>query len=242
MTKRADRLQRGEPHAEEHARADQDERRDRALDDRQVERAGAVRGEIEERVEGGVAEPRPWRPDRANARARVGQSRRSDGRAAMRIGTSATAQRMQVSVIGPIWPTASRPTIECPAQISVVRTSIRSGFAQAARKNPARGAVASVMKAFVRRAASVEAAARKGEAVALTTGESNGRTTGRSRMFEASGSLAGDDRRGRNRPAFRPMRKSFEATALHGTTLQFAKLNTPARQCDAPVLIEGSCC
>ena len=61
---------------------------------------------------------------------------------------SATAQRMQVSVIGPIWPTARRPTTECPAQISVVRTSIRIGFIQAERRSPACGMVASVMKAF----------------------------------------------------------------------------------------------
>jgi hypothetical protein len=66
----------------------------------------------------------------------------------MRIGTSATAQRMQVSVMGPIWPTAKRPTIEWPAHISVVSTSRRSGLAQEERSNPTRGAVASVMKTF----------------------------------------------------------------------------------------------
>ena len=61
---------------------------------------------------------------------------------------SATPQRRQVRVIGPIWPTANRPTIEWPAQIRVVRTSSRIGFAHADCMSPALGAVASVMKVF----------------------------------------------------------------------------------------------
>ena len=61
---------------------------------------------------------------------------------------SATPQRRQVRVIGPIWPTASRPTIEWPAQIRVVRTSSRIGLAHADCMSPALGAVASVMKVF----------------------------------------------------------------------------------------------
>src|SRR5271165_1438936 len=79
---------------------------------------------------------------------RTGQSRLSAGRAAINIGMSATPQRRQVSVIGPIWSTASRPTIEWPAQIRVVRTRSRIGLAQADCMNPALGAVASVMKVF----------------------------------------------------------------------------------------------
>ena len=62
------------------------------------------------------------------------------------MGTSARAQRRQVSVIGPIWPTASRPTIEWPAQIRVVRTSSSTGLAQADCISPALGAVASVIR------------------------------------------------------------------------------------------------
>jgi hypothetical protein len=61
---------------------------------------------------------------------------------------SATAHRKQVSVIGPIWPTANRPTIEWPAQIRVVRTKSRIGLAQADWTSPALGAVASVMRVF----------------------------------------------------------------------------------------------
>ena len=61
---------------------------------------------------------------------------------------SATPQRRQVRVIGPIWPTASRPTIEWPAQIRVVRTRSRIGLAHADCMSPALGAVASVMKVF----------------------------------------------------------------------------------------------
>src|SRR5271163_3746960 len=79
---------------------------------------------------------------------RIGQSRLSAGRAAIRIGMSATPQRRQVSVIGPIWPTANRPTIEWPAQIRVVRTRSRIGLAQADCMSPALGAVASVMNVF----------------------------------------------------------------------------------------------
>src|SRR5271163_4732675 len=79
---------------------------------------------------------------------RIGQSRRSAGRAAIRIGISATPQRRQVSVMGPIWPTASRPTIEWPAQIRVVRTRSRIGLAHADCMSPDLGAVASVMKLF----------------------------------------------------------------------------------------------
>ena len=59
---------------------------------------------------------------------------------------SAKPHRRVVKVIGPIWPTANRPTIECPAQISVVRTSSKIGLAQADCISPALGAVASVMK------------------------------------------------------------------------------------------------
>ena len=61
---------------------------------------------------------------------------------------SATPHRRVVRVIGPIWPTANRPTIECPAQIRVVRTSSRIGLAQADCISPALGAVASVIKVF----------------------------------------------------------------------------------------------
>src|SRR5271169_4644900 len=64
------------------------------------------------------------------------------------MGTSATAHRRQVRVIGPIWPTANRPTIEWAAQTSVVRTSSRIGLAQADCRSPVRGAVASVMNVF----------------------------------------------------------------------------------------------
>src|SRR5271154_3286270 len=64
------------------------------------------------------------------------------------MGTSATPQRKQVRVIGPIWPTANRPTIEWAAQINVVRTSSRVGLAQAECMSPVLGAVASVMNVF----------------------------------------------------------------------------------------------
>ena len=49
----------------------------------------------------------------------------------MRMGTSATAHRSVTSVIGPIWPTANRPTTEWAAQTSVVKMSRRIAFAQA---------------------------------------------------------------------------------------------------------------
>ncbi len=64
------------------------------------------------------------------------------------MGMSATAQRRVTSVIGPIWPTASRPTIEWAAQTSVVTTSSRIGFAQTDCMSPVLGAVASVMNVF----------------------------------------------------------------------------------------------
>ena len=64
------------------------------------------------------------------------------------MGISAAAHRRQVRVIGPIWPTANRPTIEWAAQISVVRTSSRIGLAQADCMSPVLGAVASVMNVF----------------------------------------------------------------------------------------------
>ena len=64
------------------------------------------------------------------------------------MGISATAHRRQVRVIGPICPTANRPTIEWAAQISVVRTSSRIGFAQTDCMSPVLGAVASVMNVF----------------------------------------------------------------------------------------------
>ena len=66
----------------------------------------------------------------------------------MRMGMSATAHRRVVKVIGPIWPTANRPTTEWAAQISVVITSNRIGFAQADCMSPVLGAVASVMTVF----------------------------------------------------------------------------------------------
>src|SRR5580698_10065321 len=61
---------------------------------------------------------------------------------------SATAHLRQVKVIGPIWPTAKRPTIEWADHISVVKTSRRIGFAQTDCMSPVRGAVASVMNVF----------------------------------------------------------------------------------------------
>src|SRR5277367_4320587 len=64
------------------------------------------------------------------------------------MGMSAIPQRRQVRVIGPIWSTANRPTIEWPAQIRVVRTRSRIGLAHADCMSPALGAVASVMKMF----------------------------------------------------------------------------------------------
>ena len=64
------------------------------------------------------------------------------------MGTSATAHRSVVRVMGPIWPTANRPTIECAAQISVVMISSRIGLAQVDCMSPARGAVVSVMNIF----------------------------------------------------------------------------------------------
>ena len=51
----AERLQRGEPDAEKSARAEEDKRGDRALDDREIERARMMRGDIEERDEGRVS-------------------------------------------------------------------------------------------------------------------------------------------------------------------------------------------
>ena len=66
----------------------------------------------------------------------------------MRMGTSATAHRSVTSVIGPIWPTANRPTIEWAPQISVVSTSSRIGLAQTDCMSPVLGAVASVMNFF----------------------------------------------------------------------------------------------
>ncbi len=68
----------------------------------------------------------------------------------MRMGTSATAHRRQVKVIGPIWPTANRPTTEWAPQINVVRTSSRIGLAQADCMSPVLGAVTSVMNLFGR--------------------------------------------------------------------------------------------
>src|SRR3984885_12721012 len=64
------------------------------------------------------------------------------------MGISAAPHRRQVRVIGPLWPTANRPTIECAAQIRVVRTSRRIGLAQADCMSPVLGAVASVMNVF----------------------------------------------------------------------------------------------
>ena len=64
------------------------------------------------------------------------------------MGMSAAAHRRQVRVIGPIWPTANRPTIEWAAQINVVRTSSRIGLAQAECMSPVLGAVASGMNVF----------------------------------------------------------------------------------------------
>ena len=64
------------------------------------------------------------------------------------MGMSATAHLRQVKVIGPIWPTANRPTIEWAAQISVVITSSRIGLAQTDCMSPVLGAVASVMNVF----------------------------------------------------------------------------------------------
>src|SRR5690348_6603949 len=61
------------------------------------------------------------------------------------MGISAAPHLRQVRVIGPIWPTARRPTIEWAAQISVVRTSSRIGFAQTDWMSPVLGAVASVI-------------------------------------------------------------------------------------------------
>src|ERR1700727_2832522 len=66
----------------------------------------------------------------------------------MRMGISATAHRSVTRVIGPIWPTANRPTIECAPQISVVKTSRRIGLAQTDCMSPVLGAVASVMNVF----------------------------------------------------------------------------------------------
>jgi hypothetical protein len=66
----------------------------------------------------------------------------------MKMGTSATAHRSVTNVIGPIWPTAKRPTIEWAPQTSVVITSSRIGFAQTDCMSPVLGAVASVMTVF----------------------------------------------------------------------------------------------
>ena len=63
----------------------------------------------------------------------------------MRMGMSATAHRSVTSVIGPIWPTAHRPTTEWAPQTSVVKTSRRIGFAQTDCMSPVLGAVASVI-------------------------------------------------------------------------------------------------
>ena len=51
----AERLQRGEPDPKENARAQKDKRGNRALNDREVERARMMRGDVEERDEGGVS-------------------------------------------------------------------------------------------------------------------------------------------------------------------------------------------
>src|SRR3984885_4252240 len=64
------------------------------------------------------------------------------------MGISATPHRRQVRVIGPIRPTANRPTIEWAAQISVVKTSRRIGLAQTDCMSPVLSAVASVMNVF----------------------------------------------------------------------------------------------
>ena len=63
----------------------------------------------------------------------MAKSARSVLRAAKRIGPSAKAQRPKVSDIGAISPTANRPTIAFPAQISAVSVSSRIGLSQAAR-------------------------------------------------------------------------------------------------------------
>jgi hypothetical protein len=66
----------------------------------------------------------------------------------MKMGMSATAHRRVTSVIGPIWPTANRPTIEWAPQTSVVITSSRMGLAQTDCMSPVLGAITSVMNLF----------------------------------------------------------------------------------------------
>ncbi len=106
-----------------------------------------MRGDIEERDEDRIS-GRAHHGEIDPARAQSGPvlpQRRAGGN---QNGNERHRPLRHVSVIGPIWPTANRPTIEWAAQISVVMTSNRIGFAQADCMSPVLGAVASVMTVF----------------------------------------------------------------------------------------------
>ena len=118
--RRAERLQEADARAEGDEPEDQHEDRDRALEDRDVDRGRVVGGGVHERVEGGESEAahdEDAAPDRHRARGAASRIGR-----VMNGASSATTptQRRAVSAIGEMWPAARRLATALPAQASVV--------------------------------------------------------------------------------------------------------------------------